>query len=173
MLDREIRGDTNNAFGFVIRWTDASGVYVNVGVASTYSLAWWRLRLRWKIDTDGRVSPNWDLVEIDTVSGTTNDLWGADWPFYATTRRRRANAGRCDDQLLVAAFNAPNYDPAIEYHHRQREDAYTDGGSSWLAYGSWPSFTNPAAEPYYSAWCEDGPNTARNGHDQLPHPGSR
>lgn len=162
VLDREIR-DTNNVFGFVIRWTDASGVYATNKMRSTdgppaaggfaYNI----------VDTDGRVSPNWDLVEIDTVSGTTNDLWGVDRPFYATNTQATGNSDVAMTNYVVAAFNVTNYDPAIEYYLTvSAEDAYADGGS-WWAYGSWPSFTNSgAAEPYYSGWCEDGPNTARN-----------
>ncbi len=163
VLDREIR-DTNNVFGFVIRWTDASGVYATNKMRAADSPPNGAGGFAYNIvDTDGRVSPNWDLVEIDTVGGTTNDLWGVDRPFYATNTQATGNSDVAMTNYVVAAFNVTNYDPAIEYYLTvSAEDAYADGGS-WWAYGSWPSFTNSAAaEPYYSGWCEDGPNTARN-----------
>ena len=156
VLDSEIR-DTNNVFGFVIRWDDASGVYATNRNRDTGGFAYNI------VDTDGRVSPNWDLVEIDTVSGTTNDLWGVDRPFRATNTLATGNADAAMTNYVMAAFNVTNYDPTIEYYLTvSAEDAYAEGGS-WWAYGSWPSFTNSgAAEPYYSGWCADGPNTARN-----------
>lgn len=163
VLDREIR-DTNNVFGFVIRWTDASGVYATNKMRAADSPPNGAGGFAYNIvDTDGRVSPNWDLVEIDTVGGTANDLWGVDRPFYATNTQATGNSDVAMTNYVVAAFNVTNYDPAIEYYLTvSAEDAYADGGS-WWAYGSWPSFTNSgAAEPYYSGWCEDGPNTARN-----------
>ncbi|MGD9612726.1 MAG: hypothetical protein AB7V22_07465 [Kiritimatiellia bacterium] len=156
VLDREIR-DTNNVFGFVIRWTDASGVYATNRNWDTGGFAYNI------VDTDGRVSPNWDLVEIDTVGGTTNDLWGVDRPFYATNTLATGNAAAAMTNYVMAAFNVTNYDPTIEYYLTvSAEDAYTDGGSWWAA-GTWPSYVaSGAAEPYYSGWCADGPNTARN-----------
>ena len=156
VLDSEIR-DTNNVFGFVIRWEDANGVYATNRNRDTGGFAYNI------VDTDGRVSPNWDLVEIDTVSGTTNDLWGVDRPFYATNTLAAGNADVAMTNYVVAAFNVTNYDPTIEYYLTvSAEDGYSDGGS-WWAYGSWPSFiASGAAEPYYSGWCADGPNTARN-----------
>jgi autotransporter-associated beta strand protein len=163
VLDSEIR-DTNNVFGFVLRWTDASGVYATNRMRATDSPPNGAGGFAYNIvDTDGRVSPNWDLVEIDTVGGTTNDLWGVDRPFYATNTLATGNADVAMTNYVVAAFNVTNYDPTIEYYLTvSAEDAYADGGS-WWAYGSWPSFTNSsAAEPYYSGWCADGPNTARN-----------
>ncbi len=163
VLDREIR-DTNNVFGFVIRWTDASGVYATNKMRATDSPPNGAGGFAYNIvDTDGRVSPNWDLVEIDSVGGTTNDLWGVDRPFYATNTLATGNADAAMTNYVMAAFNVTNYDPTIEYYLTvSAEDTYSDGGS-WWAYGSWPSFTNSgAAAPYYSGWCEDGPNTARN-----------
>ncbi len=162
VLDREIQ-DTNNVFGFVLRWEDASGVYATNHMRSTDGppeAGGFAFNI---VDTDGRVSPNWDLVEIDTVGGTTNDLWGVDRPFYASNTLATGNSDVAMTNYVVAAFAVTNYDPTIEYYLTvSAEDAYTEGGS-WLAYGSWPSFTNSAAAlPYYSGWCEDGPNTARN-----------
>ena len=156
VLDSEIR-DTNNIFGFVLRWEDPSGVYATNRNRDTGGFAYNI------VDTDGRVSPNWDLVEIDTVSGTTNDLWGVDRPFFATNTLAAGNTDVVITNYVGAAFNVSNYNPAIEYYLTvSAEDAYTTDGS-WWAYGSWPSFTNSgAAEPYYSGWCADGPNTARN-----------
>ncbi len=156
VLDSEIR-DTNNIFGFVIRWEDPSGVYATNRNRDTGAFAYNI------VDTDGRVSPNWDLVEIDTVSGTTNDLWGVDRPFFDTNTLAIGNSDETITNYVGAAFNVTNYDPTIEYYLTvSAEDAYTTDGS-WWAYGSWPSFTNSgAAEPYYSGWCADGPNTARN-----------
>ena len=156
VLDSEIR-DTNNVFGFVLRWEDASGVYATNRNWDTGGFAYNI------VDTDGRVSPNWDLVEIDTVSGTTNDLWGVDKPFYATNTLASGNSDAAMTNYVAAAFNVTNYDPSIEYYLTvSAEDAYSEGGS-WWAYGSWPSFVaSGASEPYYSGWCEDGPNTARN-----------
>ena len=156
VLDSEIR-DTNNVFGFVIRWEDASGVYATNRNRDTGGFAYNI------VDTDGRVSPNWDLVEIDTVGNTTNDLWGVDRPFYASNTLAAGNADAAMTNYVRAAFSVTNYDPTIEYYLTvSAEDAYSDGGS-WWAYGSWPSFVaSGAAEPYYSGWCADGPNTARN-----------
>lgn len=156
VLDSEI-SDTNNVFGFVLRWEDPSGVYATNRNWDTGGFAYNI------IDTDGRVTPNWDLVEIDTVNNTTNDLWGVDKPFYATNTLATGNSDAVMTNYVQAAFNVTNYDPTIEYYLTvSAEDAYTEGGS-WWAYGSWPSFTNSAAAiPYYSGWCADGPNTARN-----------
>lgn len=156
VLDSEI-SDTNNVFGFVLRWEDASGVYATNRNWDTGGFAYNI------IDTDGRVTPNWDLVEIDTVNNTTNDLWGVDKPFYATNTLATGNSDAVMTNYVQAAFSVTNYDPTIEYYLTvSAEDAYTEGGS-WWAYGSWPSFTNSAAAiPYYSGWCADGPNTARN-----------
>ena len=162
VLDSEIR-DTNNIFGFVIRWEDPSGVYATNRNRDTGAFAYNI------VDTDGRVSPNWDLVEIDTVSGTTNDLWGVDRPFFDTNTLAIGNSDETITNYVGAAFNVTNYDPTIEYYLTvSAEDAYTTDGS-WWAYGSWPSFTNSgAAEPYYSGWCADGPNTARNVTTNYP-----
>lgn len=160
VMDSEIR-DTNNVFGFVLRWEDANGVYATNVMRSgdgspnpggfAYNI----------VDTDGRVSPNWDLVEIDTVGGTTND-WGKDLPFYATNTQASGNADVVMTNYVHAAFAMTNYNPAIEYYLTiSAEDSYSDGGS-WWAYGSWKSFTNNSGGKYYSGWCADGPNTARN-----------
>jgi autotransporter-associated beta strand protein len=156
VLDSEI-GDTNNVFGFVLRWEDPSGVYATNRNWDTGGFAYNI------VDTDGRVSPNWDLVEIDTVGGTTNDLWGVDRPFYASNTLATGNSDVAMTNYVVAAFNVTNYDPSIEYYLTvSAEDAYTEGGS-WWANGTWPSYVaSGAAEPYYSGWCADGPNTARN-----------
>ncbi|MDD4340669.1 MAG: hypothetical protein PHO14_00375, partial [Kiritimatiellae bacterium] len=156
VLDSEI-SDTNNVFGFVLRWEDPSGVYATNRNWDTGGFAYNI------IDTDGRVTPNWDLVEIDTVHNTTNELWSVDKPFYATNTLATGNSDAVMTNYVQAAFSVTNYDPTIEYYLTvSAEDAYTDGGS-WWAYGSWPSFTNSAVSiPYYSGWCADGPNTARN-----------
>ncbi|HRT05834.1 MAG TPA: hypothetical protein P5204_09050, partial [Kiritimatiellia bacterium] len=160
VTDSEIR-DTNNVFGFVLRWEDANGVYATNVMRSgdgSPSPGGFAFNI---VDTDGRVSPNWDLVEIDTVGGTTND-WGKDLPFYATNTLATGNADVVMTNYVHAAFAMTNYNPAIEYYLTvSAEDSYSDGGS-WWAYGSWKSFTNNSGGKYYSGWCADGPNTARN-----------
>jgi len=160
VLDSEIR-DTNNVFGFVLRWEDANGVYATNVMRSgdgSPNPGGFAFNI---VDTDGRVSPNWDLVEIDTVGGTTND-WGKDLPFYATNTQAAGNADVAMTNYVHAAFSMTNYNPAIEYYLTvSAEDSYSDGGS-WWAYGSWQSFTNNSGGKYYSGWCADGPNTARN-----------
>jgi autotransporter-associated beta strand protein len=155
VLDSEI-SDTNNVFGFVLRWEDPSGVFATNRNRDTGGFAYNI------VDTDGRVSPNWDLIEIDTVGGTTNDLWGVDRPFYATNTMAAGNADPVMTNYVMAAFTVTNYNPSIEYYLTvSAEDAYAEGGS-WWAYGSWPSFVASGAEPYHSGWCEYGPNTSRN-----------
>ncbi|NLG34232.1 MAG: hypothetical protein GX548_02640, partial [Lentisphaerae bacterium] len=160
--DSEIR-DTNNVFGFVLRWEDPSGVYATNRMRSTDSppeAGGFAYNI---VDTDGRVSPNWDLIEVDTVGGTTNDLWGVDKPFHTTNTLATGNTDTIFTNYVHTAFTVSNYNPDIEYYLTvSAEDGYSEGGS-WWEYGSWPSFTNSSAsEPYYSGWCEDGPNTARN-----------
>lgn len=157
--DSEI-SDTNNVFGFVLRWEDPSGVYVtNVmragdGSPNPGGFAWNI------VDTHGRVSPNWDLVEIDTVNGTTNE-WGKDLPFYATNTMATGNNDSVATNYVHAAFSMTNYNPAIEYYLTvSAEDGYTEGGS-WWTYGSWDSYA-ASSSGTYSGWCADGPNTARN-----------
>ncbi|HQQ04631.1 MAG TPA: choice-of-anchor D domain-containing protein [Kiritimatiellia bacterium] len=162
VLDSEIR-DTNNVFGFVIQWSDASGVYATNQMKAADSPPNGAGGFAFNIvDTDGRVSPNWDLVEIDTVNGTTNDLWGVDRPFYTSNTLAAGNGDLKVTNYVPAAFTVTNYDPSIAYYLTlSAEDSYTEGGS-WWDYGSWPSFASSAALPYYSGWCEDGPNTMRN-----------
>ena len=163
VLDSEIR-DTNNIFGFVIRWDDASGVYATNQMKDADSPPNGPGGFAYNIiSTDGRVSPNWDLIEIDTVTGTTNDLWGVDKPFHASNTLAAGNSDVIMTNYVRAAFNVTNYDPTIEYYLTlSAEDAYSSGGS-WSEYGSWNSFvSSSSAEPYYSGWCQDGPNTVRN-----------
>ena len=161
VLDSEIR-DTNNVFGFVLRWEDASGVYATNRTHAELSGGPGEGQFGFNIvDGNGRVSPNWDLVEIDTAGGTTNE-WGKDLPFYASNTLATGNSDVAMTNYVRAAFTMTNYNPAIEYYLTvSAEDAYiTDG--SWLAYGSWASYTNASGGKYYSGWCKDGPNTARN-----------
>ena len=160
VLDSELR-DTNNVFGFVLRWDDASGVYATNHMRSTDSppsAGGFAFNI---VSTDGRVSPNWDIVEY--TEGVLTKDWAKDAPFYATNTMASGNDNPSITNYVVAAFSMTNYNPSIDYYLTvSSEDAYSDGGS-WWTYGSWPSFTNSsAALPYYSGWCEDGPNTARN-----------
>ncbi|NCA81874.1 MAG: hypothetical protein EOM72_03925 [Opitutae bacterium] len=161
VLDSEIR-DTNNVFGFVLRWEDASGVYATNRTHAELSGGPGEGQFAFNIvDGNGRVSPNWDLVEIDTAGGTTNE-WGKDLPFYASNTLATGNSDVAMTNYVRAAFTMTNYNPAIEYYLTvSAEDAYiTDG--SWAGYGSWASYTNASGGKYYSGWCKDGPNTARN-----------
>ncbi len=160
VLDSELR-DTNNVFGFVLRWDDASGVYATNHMRSTDSppsAGGFAFNI---VSTDGRVSPNWDIVEY--TEGVLTKDWAKDAPFYATNTVATGNDNPSITNYVVAAFSMTNYNPSIDYYLTvSSEDAYSDGGS-WWTYGSWPSFTNSsAALPYYSGWCQDGPNTARN-----------
>ena len=161
VLDNELR-DTNNVFGFVLRWDDASGVYATNKARATDSPPMGAGGFAFNIvSTDGRVSPNWDIVEY--TEGVLTKDWAKDAPFYATNTRASGNDNSIITNYVLAAFTMTNYNPNIDYYLTvSAEDAYTTGGS-WWTYGSWPSFTNSAAAlPYYSGWCEDGPNTARN-----------
>ncbi len=153
VLDSEI-GDTNNVFGFVLRWDDPSGVYATNQNRDTGAFAWNI------VDTDGRVSPNWDLYETNTLTGITRE-WGFDEPFHASNTMSTGNSDVVMTNYIIAAFAVTNYDPSIEYYLTvSAEDGYTEGGS-WWSYGSWNSFAASASETY-SGWCLDGPNTARN-----------
>ena len=160
VLDSEIR-DTNNVFGFVLRWEDASGVYATNKMRATDSPPNGAGGFAWNIvDTDGRVSPNWDLYETNTTSGLTRE-WGYDEPFPATNTQAVGNSDLVMTNYIISAFSITNYDPDTEYYLTvSAEDGYTDGGS-WAAYGSWASFAASTSETY-SGWCDDGPNTARN-----------
>ncbi len=158
VLDSELR-DTNNVFGFVLRWEDSTGVYVTNQMRSTDSppsAGGFAFNI---VNTDGRVSPNWDIVEY--TNGGFNREWGIDVPFYATNTLATGNSDVDMTNYAMAAFSMTNYDPTIDYYLTvSAEDAYSDG--SWWAYGSWPSFTNSAVLPYYSGWCADGPSYERN-----------
>jgi hypothetical protein len=160
VLDSEIR-DTNNVFGFVLRWEDASGVYATNKMRATDSPPNGAGGFAWNIvDADGRVSPNWDLYETNTTSGLTRE-WGYDEPFPATNTQAVGNSDLVMTNYIISAFSITNYDPDTEYYLTvSAEDGYTDGGS-WAAYGSWASFAASTSETY-SGWCDDGPNTARN-----------
>ena len=161
VLDSEIR-DTNNVFGFVLRWDDASGVYATNRAHDELSGGPGAGQFAFNIvSTEGRVSPNWDLTEIDTTAGTTND-WGKDLPFYASNTMATGNSDVSMTNYVRAAFTMTNYNPAIEYYLTvSAEDVYTTDGS-WASYGSWKSYTNASGGKYYSGWCKDGPNTMRN-----------
>ena len=158
VTDQEIQ-NSNNVFGFVLRWDDATGVYATNQMNTNSSTPG---AFAFNIVTnDGRVSPNWDLVEIDTVNGTTNDLWGVDKPFYASNTL--SAGGRNRDATITnwvaEAFSIANYDPTIGYYLTlSGEDAYSLNGSWWE---TWPSQTGPGV-PYWSGYCKDGPNTMRN-----------
>ena len=154
VLDSELR-DTNNVFGFVLRWEDASGVYATNRNRDTGGFAFNI------VDGDGRVSPNWDLLESNTVSGATTD-WGIDLPFNASNTLATGNSDKVVTNYVGAAFTITNYDPTIRYYLTvSAEDSCTEGGS-WVEYGSWLSFKAESGGKYFSGWCADGPNTARN-----------
>ena len=154
VLDSELR-DTNNVFGFVLRWDDPSGVYATNRNRDTGEFAFNI------VSTDGRVSPNWDLLESNTVSGATTD-WGIDQSFYASNTIAAGNTGQIVTNYVMAAFTITNYDPSIRYYLTvSAEDGCTDGGS-WVEYGSWNSFKAEDGGKFFSGWCADGPNTARN-----------
>ncbi|MGD9781598.1 MAG: autotransporter-associated beta strand repeat-containing protein [Kiritimatiellia bacterium] len=160
VLDSELR-DTNNVFGFVLRWEDSTGVYATNHMRSTDSPPTGPGSFAFNIVSDqGRVSPNWDIVEY--TNGAFSREWGIDVPFYATNTLATGNSDLDMTNYVVAAFSMTNYDPAVDYYLTvSAEDAYSDGGS-WWTYGSWTSFTNTSGGKYFSGWCEDGPNTARN-----------
>ena len=161
VLDSELR-NTNNVFGFVLRWEDATGVYATNKARATDSPPMGAGGFAFNIvSTDGRVSPNWDIVEY--TEGVLTKDWAKDAVFYATNTMAGGNDDKIMTNYVHVAFSMTNYNPSIDYYLTvSAEDAYSDGGS-WWTYGSWPSFTNSgAALPYYSGWCEDGPNTARN-----------
>ena len=160
VLDSELR-DTNNVFGFVLRWTDATGVYATNKMRATDSPPTGAGSFAFNIVSDqGRVSPNWDIAEY--TNGVFSREWGIDVPFYATNTLATGNGDADMTNYVVAAFSMTNYDPSIDYYLTvSAEDAYTEGGS-WLAYGSWDSFQAASGGKYFSGWCEDGPNTARN-----------
>ncbi|MFY9181108.1 MAG: hypothetical protein WAO89_02205, partial [Kiritimatiellia bacterium] len=154
VLDSELR-DTNNVFGFVLRWDDPSGVYATNRNRDTGEFAFNI------VSTDGRVSPNWDLLESNTVSGATTN-WGIDQSFYASNTIAAGNTGQIVTNYVMAAFTITNYDPSIRYYLTvSAEDGCTDGGS-WVEYGSWNSFKAEDGGKFFSGWCADGPNTARN-----------
>ncbi len=161
VLDSEIR-DTNNVFGFVLRWEDSSGVYATNMAHANLSGGPGAGAFAFNIvDENGRVSPNWDLVEINTTAGTTNE-WGKDLPFYASNTLATGNSDTIMTNYVHAAFTITNYNPAIEYYLTiSAEDAYTTDGS-WWNYGSWASYTNNSGGKYFSGWCSDGPSTVRN-----------
>ena len=160
VTDNEIQ-DTNNVFGFVIRWDDASGTYATNKARSTDSPPMGAGGFAWNIvSSDGRVTPNWDLFESNTVTHATND-WGYDEVFHASNTLATGNSDSIMTNYVRSAFTVTNYDPDILYYLTlSAEDSYQQGGS-WSAYGSWNSFA-AATSLTYSGWCEDGPYTARN-----------
>ena len=161
VYDNEIQ-DANNVFGFVLRWDDPSGVYATNQAHANFDGGPGAGEFAFNIVSDnGRVSPNWDLLESNTVSGAVND-WGADKPFYETNTYAVGNTGKVVTNWVHEAFSIADYDPDIKYFLTvSAEDAYTEGGS-WAEYGSWDSYQGEAAGKYHSGWCADGPNTARN-----------
>ncbi len=153
VLDSEIR-DENNVFGFVLRWEDSSGVYATNRNRSDGSFAFNI------VSTDGRVSPNWDIVEY--TNGGVKQEWDIDKPFAASNTLATGNADLAMTNYVHAAFSMTNYDTDVEYYLTvSAEDAYSEGGN-WWTYGSWNSFADSANPPYWSGWCDDGPNTLRN-----------
>ncbi len=159
VMDSELR-DTNNVFGFVLQWDDASGVYATNHMRSTDSppeAGGFAFNI---VSDQGRVSPNWDIVEY--TNGVFSREWGIDVPFYATNTLAAGNDNPRITNYVIAAFSMTNYDPNVDYYLTvSAEDSYTTDGS-WWTYGSWTSFTNASGGKYFSGWCEDGPNTARN-----------
>lgn len=161
VLDSEIR-DENVRFGFVIRWEDPSGVYATNKMRADDNPPNGAGGFAWNIvDENGRVSPNWDLIAVDTQNNTTSEFWGVDRPFHVTNTLAQGNADPVITNYVHSAFNVSDYNPDIEYYLTlSAEDSYTEGGS-WWQHGTWASFAASTSETY-SGWCADGPNTARN-----------
>jgi hypothetical protein len=161
VLDSEIR-NSNNVFGFVLRWDDASGTYgTNVAHANNpggpgagqfaYNI----------VSGDGRVSPNWDIYEVNTTNAGLNREWGVDKPFYATNTRATGNSDLTMTNWSESAFQVSNFNPKVEYNLMvSAEDSYQSGGS-WATFGSWYSY-GTTSSPVTSGWCLDGQYSARN-----------
>ncbi len=160
VTDNEIQ-DTNNVFGFVIRWDDASGTYATNKARSTDSPPMGAGGFAWNIvSSDGRVSPNWDLFESNTVTHATRE-WGYDEVFHASNTLATGNSDSIMTNYVRSAFTVTNYDPDLLYYLTlSAEDSYQQGGS-WMTFGTWNSYA-AATQLTYSGWCEDGPYSARN-----------
>ncbi len=163
VTDREIRA--GNDFGFVLRWEDPSGVYAtnqtHAGAPGGAGQFTWNI-----VAEDGRVSPNWDILEIErNESGEIirQEEWDVDVPFYADDIEAGSNFDSVITTWAHDAFKIEDYNENIEYYLTvSAEDAYTDGGS-WWQYGTWPSFDDGGPFGRMSGgYTADGPNTARN-----------
>ncbi len=151
----KVLADPNKRFGFVIEWTDPNGVYATNqiregasgtrvdGYASSYAKGAWA----WNISSgDGRVSPNWDLVEFHmnytdrettpaALEGngkwTTNfwdetGCWGWEWGYddafmvgpAGDTRdqTRGANGDPVITNLVRSAFEMHTFDTNVDYY---------------------------------------------------------
>ncbi|HMP72175.1 MAG TPA: fibronectin type III domain-containing protein [Kiritimatiellia bacterium] len=164
VLDSEIKA--GDSFGFVLRWEDPSGVYATNrqhGGGSNPGHFTWNI-----VSDDGRVSPNWDIIEYqyDEIGGTLTNTyeWGIDVAFHTSNTWAQGNADPTITNFVFSAFVITNYNPNTEYFLTvSAEDSYTEGGS-WWSFGSWNSFGAPDGAPLFhrGGWALDGPNTSRN-----------
>ncbi|NCC52490.1 MAG: choice-of-anchor D domain-containing protein, partial [Spartobacteria bacterium] len=161
ITDAEVQQEVNQ-IGYVLRFSDPSGVYATNKMRSTDSPPGGANSFAWNIvSDDGRVSPNWDVFETNTVSGAVLD-WGFDEVFWGSNVYAQGNTDLMITVFVHQAFTITNYNEDVEYYLTvSAEDGCTEAGS-WWGYGSWDSFEAAASPGYYSGWCEDGPNTARN-----------
>ncbi len=158
VTDAEIRSGAT--FGFVLRWEDPSGVYAanqtHAGAPGGAGQFTFNI-----VEGDGRVSPNWDIVEYQ--GGVFVREWDVDKPFFATNTQAPNNWSTVITNWALSAITIADYDDTIEYYLTvSAEDAYEEGGS-WWSYGTWPSFGDGGPFGRMSdGYTADGPNSARN-----------
>lgn len=108
--DREARQQGN--LGFVVRWTDPSGVYVT---NKTSAGAW-----AWNIyPENGRVSPNWCIYVKQYALGAelTNEYRMTKVAAFAKDRiLAQSNSDEVVTNWVTSAFVMPEYNPTTEYY---------------------------------------------------------
>lgn len=178
VTDRELLASADGKeFGFVIEWQDPSGVYatnhIRDGVAPfrvdgyDYSPGSWAWNI---VDGFGRVSPNWDLVEMhslwndpdvppeeppegtDALSGSWDFYeetgcwgwqWGYDKAFHATNTIGENGAESVTNYFVQAFRTARGYDPTVSYYLTvSAEDCtiWQEGRMGKWEEGSWRSY---------------------------------
>ena len=180
VTDRELLASADGEeFGFVIEWQDPSGVYatnhIREGVdpfrvdGYDYSPGSWAWNI---VDGFGRVSPNWDLVEMhslwndpdvppeeppegtDALSGSWDFYeetgcwgwqWGYDKAFHATNTIGENGAESVTNYFVQAFRTARGYDPTVSYYLTvSAEDCTTwqEGKMGKWEEGSWRSYND-------------------------------
>jgi uncharacterized repeat protein (TIGR01451 family) len=142
--------------GFAIRWDDPSGVFATNWMstnAATPGAFTWNIQ-----PEDGRVSPNWDVVETNTQSGSSAARVTNQW-FWGTNVSAVGNAAMVLTNWAHAAFAITNFLETLEYYLMlSAEDACDQNAYDWDEWNS----QGAASLPDWGGFAADAPNTARN-----------